>query len=818
MSSSERNTRALVDAQKRPCNRRCADCTATAPGYCSLQFSTFVCQNCAAVHRELFGPSRVKSVSLAEWGADDVKAMRAGGNDAAAIKWMAMWRPDVDSSEPLANEERGALRHYLEEKYKKERWVQQRGGAAVAPPQRAAAAPPPAPAPVPAPAPRPVAAPAAKAAKPAPAPVAPRQADGGSKPTLRIDMSRMTGGAAPAPVARAAAPASRFSLAPPPGSSSSFAPPGSRSSFAAPQAAAAPDARLATFAAPAAEPDFFGASEDDFGDAPFPPSARDPFSAPAPSSSFDSDIFGAAPQQRAAPQAAASFALAASTFDSDPFGAAPTHRATFGAEDLFGAAQNPFDDEPDAGASNPFGSNSFGAAPPARDARRDTFGDFSEMRLGPPPSGMQGGMAVFKSPTFLPAPALVMPTELFALHAPPQQAAQAPSPPRTMQQRSPPQQMSSQMQQMMKKQSPRHFAARAPQMPPHAMPQMALGAPANSGSNPFDDDGPAAAPASGAFAIGDAAVVDRGTRLERVVVSGLAPLSVQGKDGSTSAVDASKVTKLSADAKFAQGDEAFYEMGAKVDRCIISAVHHDDPREAPYYTIRLANGTERTTDAPHVFKAAAAKQQQQKGQDDDPFAAITGGGDFSQAPAASHAAGHAAAAPPGPRVYALNAPVLYAVKGSKVPERAVVVNIHTDAGEPYYTIRLVSTNSERQTDFARLNPDMTPLYGSAPIHFQDQQLGSRAQPPQMHAPQMQQQHAPQMQQYAQQQQQYQQHAPQQYQQHPQQQQHQQQQQYHQQQQQYQQQQHYAPQQQQPPQQPPQPPPQPSPFDSFSQFS
>lgn len=82
-SERERLARALKDAQRRPGNRRCADCVEKAPNYCQLQFRTFICSNCAAVHREMFSPKLVKSVSMAEFTTDEVKAMRAGGNEAA---------------------------------------------------------------------------------------------------------------------------------------------------------------------------------------------------------------------------------------------------------------------------------------------------------------------------------------------------------------------------------------------------------------------------------------------------------------------------------------------------------------------------------------------------------------------------------------------------------------------------------------------------------------------------------------------------------------------------------------------------------------
>ena len=63
---------AVKDALKRPANRRCADCEARGPTVACLMYRTFICQNCAAAHRELFPSGKLKSISLAEFATDEV--------------------------------------------------------------------------------------------------------------------------------------------------------------------------------------------------------------------------------------------------------------------------------------------------------------------------------------------------------------------------------------------------------------------------------------------------------------------------------------------------------------------------------------------------------------------------------------------------------------------------------------------------------------------------------------------------------------------------------------------------------------------------
>ena len=71
----------LSTLRSEPCNRRCADCPVQMPEWVSLQHGTFICRQCAAVHRGLgVGVSRVRSLELDLWSQTQLGAVRNGGN------------------------------------------------------------------------------------------------------------------------------------------------------------------------------------------------------------------------------------------------------------------------------------------------------------------------------------------------------------------------------------------------------------------------------------------------------------------------------------------------------------------------------------------------------------------------------------------------------------------------------------------------------------------------------------------------------------------------------------------------------------------
>ncbi|KAL2870177.1 putative GTPase activating protein for Arf [Aspergillus lucknowensis] len=78
----QRNERALQDLIRSvPGNDRCADCSAMNPGWASWNLGVFLCMRCAALHRKMGTHiSKVKSLSMDSWSAEQVDEMKSHGN------------------------------------------------------------------------------------------------------------------------------------------------------------------------------------------------------------------------------------------------------------------------------------------------------------------------------------------------------------------------------------------------------------------------------------------------------------------------------------------------------------------------------------------------------------------------------------------------------------------------------------------------------------------------------------------------------------------------------------------------------------------
>lgn len=64
-----------------PENKKCVDCGSARPQWASLTYGTFLCLDCAGVHRS-FGVkvSTVRSVGMDKWAGADILRMQLGGN------------------------------------------------------------------------------------------------------------------------------------------------------------------------------------------------------------------------------------------------------------------------------------------------------------------------------------------------------------------------------------------------------------------------------------------------------------------------------------------------------------------------------------------------------------------------------------------------------------------------------------------------------------------------------------------------------------------------------------------------------------------
>lgn len=95
-------------------NGVCADCSSPNPEYVNLTIGTFVCEQCADVHRSSSN-RRIKDIFGRDLNADDVRRMRDVGNEVANRKFLARWNPS-EFPEPDPNNKE-LLREFIWLKY-----------------------------------------------------------------------------------------------------------------------------------------------------------------------------------------------------------------------------------------------------------------------------------------------------------------------------------------------------------------------------------------------------------------------------------------------------------------------------------------------------------------------------------------------------------------------------------------------------------------------------------------------------------------------------------------------------------------------------
>ena len=112
-----RNERQLQELLRSvPGNDRCADCSAKNPGWASWNLGVFLCVRCASLHRKLgTHVSKVKSLSMDSWSAEQVENMKNIGN----VKSNAIYNPRSTRADiPIdADEVESAMERYLRQKY-----------------------------------------------------------------------------------------------------------------------------------------------------------------------------------------------------------------------------------------------------------------------------------------------------------------------------------------------------------------------------------------------------------------------------------------------------------------------------------------------------------------------------------------------------------------------------------------------------------------------------------------------------------------------------------------------------------------------------
>uniref|UniRef100_A0A0D9V717 Arf-GAP domain-containing protein n=1 Tax=Leersia perrieri TaxID=77586 RepID=A0A0D9V717_9ORYZ len=85
----ERNEKIIRGLMKLPPNRKCINCNSVGPQYVCTNFWTFICLSCSGIHREF--THRVKSVSMAKFTTQEVRALEQGGNQRARDIYLKDW-------------------------------------------------------------------------------------------------------------------------------------------------------------------------------------------------------------------------------------------------------------------------------------------------------------------------------------------------------------------------------------------------------------------------------------------------------------------------------------------------------------------------------------------------------------------------------------------------------------------------------------------------------------------------------------------------------------------------------------------------------
>ncbi|KAL2438991.1 hypothetical protein ABEF95_015322 [Exophiala dermatitidis] len=111
-----RNERELHELLRLPGNSQCADCGAKNPAWASWNLGIFLCMRCASLHRKLGTHiSKVKSLSMDTWTAEQVENMKRNGNNAVNKLYNPKnKKPDM----PLdADEVDSAMERFIRKKY-----------------------------------------------------------------------------------------------------------------------------------------------------------------------------------------------------------------------------------------------------------------------------------------------------------------------------------------------------------------------------------------------------------------------------------------------------------------------------------------------------------------------------------------------------------------------------------------------------------------------------------------------------------------------------------------------------------------------------
>jgi len=100
-------------------NKYCADCDAKGPRWASWNLGIFVCIRCAGIHRNLgVHISRVKSVNLDQWTAEQIASMQAVGN----AKGRSIYEANLPETFRRSQTD-SAMEQFIRGKYEAKKWI-----------------------------------------------------------------------------------------------------------------------------------------------------------------------------------------------------------------------------------------------------------------------------------------------------------------------------------------------------------------------------------------------------------------------------------------------------------------------------------------------------------------------------------------------------------------------------------------------------------------------------------------------------------------------------------------------------------------------
>ncbi|KAH0573686.1 putative GTPase activating protein for ARF [Spironucleus salmonicida] len=102
-------------------NKRCANCASLAVPYICIDFGTFICTRCSAIHREF--AYRVKSITGSKWKAEEVANIQGNKHDGELyfVGWNSQQFPLPNAS----NDDTARARDFIQMKYETRRWTQE---------------------------------------------------------------------------------------------------------------------------------------------------------------------------------------------------------------------------------------------------------------------------------------------------------------------------------------------------------------------------------------------------------------------------------------------------------------------------------------------------------------------------------------------------------------------------------------------------------------------------------------------------------------------------------------------------------------------